>query len=80
MNEAAIRAGVRAMVENGALPCNQPDHRLWARLGAGRYCAACGQPISPTEVEYEVDVAATILRLHPLCHRFWKECAPPKRR
>jgi hypothetical protein len=76
MDEAAIRARIRTMVESGALPCDEPE-KTWAGKGEGTHCAACGQGISPSDVEFEVDVAGTTLRLHRLCHQFWlEECAP----
>ena len=80
MDEAAIRARIRTMVETGVLPCDEPE-KTWAGKGEGKYCAACGQRISQTEFEFEVDVAGTTLRLHRLCHQFWlEECEPIKGR
>jgi hypothetical protein len=81
MDDAAIRARIRAMLETGTLPCDEPDQKTWAGKGGGMYCAACGQRISLTEVEFEVDVGGATLRLHRLCHQFWlEECEPIKGR
>jgi hypothetical protein len=80
MDEAAIRARIRAMVATGVLPCDEPE-KTWAGKGEGKYCAACRQRISLSEVEFEVDVAGTTLRLHRLCHQFWlEECELIKER
>jgi hypothetical protein len=80
MDEAAIRARIRTMVETSVLPCDEPD-KTWAGKGSGTHCAACGQPILLTEVEFEVDVAGTTLRLHRLCHQLWlEECGLSKAR
>jgi hypothetical protein len=72
MDEAAIRARIRTMVETGVLPCDEPQ-LTWAGKSGGTHCAACGQQISPPEFEFEVDVAGTTLRLHQLCHQLWLE-------
>lgn len=63
-----------------SFPAMNRRRRGLARVTA-RTCAACGQRISLTEVEFEVDVAGTTLRLHRLCHQFWLEqCEPIKGR
>jgi hypothetical protein len=78
MDEAAIRTRIRTMVETGVLPCDEPE-KTWAGKSAGKHCVACGELISLTEVEFEVDIAGTTLRLHWLCHQFWwEECEPPR--
>jgi hypothetical protein len=80
MDEVTIRARIRTMVETSVLPCDEPK-KTWAGRGSGTHCVVCGQLISLTEVEFEVDVAGTTLRLHPLCHQFWlEECEPIKGR
>ncbi|MGH6691011.1 MAG: hypothetical protein ACREF4_10070 [Gammaproteobacteria bacterium] len=80
MDEATIRARIRTMVETGVLPCDEPE-KTWAGKGGGIHCAACGELIALTEVEFEVDVKGTTLRLHRLCHVWWlEECEPIKGR
>ena len=70
-----IRERVRALLAAGELPCDEPQ-ATWAGLGTGRECAACTEAIAASEVEYEVESAGTILRLHRLCHEIWRaECA-----
>lgn len=73
MDSDTIRARVRRMLETGALPCDEPG-KVWAGRGVGTHCAACGEPIAVTDIEFEVDLASgTTLRLHRLCHEIWRE-------
>ena len=75
MEETALRLRVRQLVESGQVPCEEPD-KTWAGPGTGTHCAACGEPIKPTEVEFEADLPAGItLRLHRLCHEVWREAS-----
>jgi hypothetical protein len=60
------------MVETGVLPCDEPTE-TWAGKSGGTHCVGCAEQISPTEFEFEVDVAGTTLRLHRLCHQLWLE-------
>jgi len=70
-----IRQRVRALLEAGDLPREEPQ-TTWAGLGTGRECVACAEAIAASEVEYEVESAGTVLRLHRLCHEIWRaECA-----
>jgi len=60
-------------LEAGELPCEEPQ-KTWAGSGGGEHCAACGQSIPRTEVEFEVDLVSGItLRLHRACHDIWLE-------
>jgi hypothetical protein len=73
MDKATIRARVRRMLETGVLPCDG-DGKVWAGRGVGTHCAACGEPIAPTDVEFEVELSSgTALRLHRVCHGIWRE-------
>jgi len=73
METIGLRARVRQMVESGEMPCEEPG-KLWAGRGVGTHCAACGQPITSTEVEFEITLASGVeLRLHRLCHDVWRE-------
>ena len=81
MEEAAIRARIRAIVAAGVLPCDELDGQTWAGKSSGSHCVACGLRISPTEIEFEVHLAGTTVRLHRLCHQFWmEECEPVSER
>jgi hypothetical protein len=73
MDALNIRARIRQMVETGELPCEESG-KVWAGRGSGTHCAACGDTIEPTQIEFEVELgASTMLRLHRLCHQIWKD-------
>jgi len=61
------------MVESGELPCEESG-KVWAGRGDGTHCAACGETIELTQIEFEVQIGpGVILRLHRLCHLIWQE-------
>ncbi len=73
MENASIRVRVRRMLETGALPCDEHG-KVWAGRGVGTHCAACGEAIAATDIEFEVELASgAALRLHRLCHEIWRE-------
>lgn len=47
---------VRAKVEDGRLPLDAPT-RMWAGHGTSKVCDGCGEPIFPSQVEYEFVMA-----------------------
>ena len=73
MDPQSVRVRIRQMVEGGELPCEETG-KVWAGRGTGTHCPACGEPIEPTQIEFEVVLgASTVLRLHRLCHQLWQE-------
>jgi len=45
-----------------------------AGRGVGIHCAACGQPIAPIDIEFDVELmSGPALRLHRVCHEIWRE-------
>jgi hypothetical protein len=73
MDRVSIRVRVRQMLETGRLPCDEPG-KVWAGRGVGTHCAACGEPIATSDIEFEVDlVSGASLRLHRTCHEIWRE-------
>jgi hypothetical protein len=77
MNDVLLRARIRALVKTGIVPCDEPD-KVWAGRGTGTHCLACGEPITATEIEYEVELGAVTFRLHLQCFAIWRaECEPP---
>ena len=76
MEEFAIRLRVRRLLESGEVPCDEPG-KTWAGRGSGTHCAACGEPIRATEIEFEAELpSGVLLRLHRTCHAVWREeCA-----
>ena len=73
MEEITLRLRVRQLVESGEVPCEEPG-KTWAGRGTGTHCAACGEPIMPSAVEFEAELSSgATLRLHRLCHDMWRE-------
>ena len=77
MQEAEVRDRIRTMIRTGELPCDETG-TAWAGKGEGKLCAACMEPIPPTEIEFEVVLpSGTPIRLHRLCQIiWWEECEP----
>jgi hypothetical protein len=75
MEITELRARIRKMRETGDIPCDPPK-KIWAGHGRDHRCAACGEVIAPTEVEFEVDLQSSVtIRLHRRCHAiWWEEC------
>jgi hypothetical protein len=69
--ENELRARARVLIEQGRLPRTEPA-RTWGGYGINQPCAVCAQPISSTEVEYEVREGNTDYRLHFICHAAWQ--------
>jgi hypothetical protein len=77
LRNTALRLLVRQLVESGRLPVMLP-RQIAAGYGSGRLCCACDEPITSTQVEYEVDDYRDGGRLcfHRGCHMAWQlECA-----
>lgn len=77
LSNTALRVLVRQLVESGRLPVMLPT-QIAAGYGSGRLCCACDDPITSTQVEYEVDDYRDGGRLcfHRGCHLAWQlECA-----
>ena len=72
MDALNIRARIRRMVETGELPCEESG-KVWAGRGSGTHCAACGEAIEPTQIEFEVSLGSATMRLHRPCHHIWQE-------
>jgi hypothetical protein len=54
---------------------SETAERMWAGYGKGHLCDGCGQPVSETDIEYELEfsLSATqrIVRLHRVCCVVW---------
>lgn len=77
LKDTALRMRVRQLIDQGRLPL-MIAQRIGAGYGSGCLCAACEQPITSTQVEYEVEDESTDrrLRFHMGCHVVWQlECA-----
>jgi hypothetical protein len=70
-----LREQVRTRIDSGALPQVAPA-RLLAGYGENQPCALCGQPITPTQVEYDVELnygaERKTLHFHLACHAAWQ--------
>jgi len=77
-----LRAHIRQQMENGLLPVFTPA-TIHAGYGAGSACYACQQPITPAQIEYEIQdwEHGERLRFHVGCHVLWQfECGERTRR
>ena len=65
---------VRQKLFFGTLPRDEPT-KMWVGNGSGRSCDACGQPITPTDIEYEPDFAdpSVQVRFHQKCLDVWHQ-------
>jgi hypothetical protein len=73
LDDLTIRARIRAMLETGELPCDEPE-TTWAGRGDGKRCVACREAIEPGAVEYETELrSGAVIRLHRTCHAIWEQ-------
>jgi len=73
-----LRLRVRERIENGRLPA-MAAQQIACGYGSGRACAACDEPITSAQVEYEVadERYGSKLSFHLGCHLVWQlECSP----
>jgi hypothetical protein len=77
-NERQIRALARKVLGAGGLPRRDPD-RTWGGGGVDVPCSVCAAPVTPAQVEYELqfshDGAAPRLdrfHLHLRCFAAWE--------
>jgi hypothetical protein len=74
MNFPSLRDVIRRKLDDGSLPTERPEHKIYAGYGSGATCDACGDPIQPAQVEYELndpDEHRTF-RLHLGCAGLWE--------
>jgi hypothetical protein len=53
-DEAALREKAREALRTGTLPSRRPD-RTWGGRGVGADCTICSRPVTPDELEFEVE-------------------------
>ena len=77
-NEAPVRDLARGVLQAGTLPRRDPD-RTWGGKGVGLPCTVCGEPIPPTETEYELEFShdganpgLDRFHLHLRCFSAWE--------
>jgi hypothetical protein len=81
-DENTLRQKARDAIRAGRLPARAPLH-AWAGKGEGATCAVCGLPLTPDDVEFELEFAevadsgpdpgAMVTRnLHARCFAAWE--------
>jgi hypothetical protein len=55
-DEPILREKARAAIRTGKLPSRAPD-RTWGGAGVGAECSVCSKPVTPTELEFEIQFA-----------------------
>jgi hypothetical protein len=85
LSDAELRTTIRWMLETAALPPRMQQQQLYAGRGADEPCACCGQPISASDVLYEVaSPRHPLLTMHLRCFAAWESecrgraCAAPQ--
>ena len=76
LGETQLRAQIRQQIEDGLLPVFIPE-TVVAGYGTGAQCYACHQPITPEQIEYDVEVwrRGKPLGFHLACYVLWQfEC------
>ena len=75
---AELRDKAARLIEAGKLPSDGAHLKLWGGQGNGDICIVCGQPITPEQVQYEVEDRRgerTSFYFHMVCHAAWQlEC------
>jgi hypothetical protein len=76
-----LRRRVRHRIAEGSLP-SRVVNDLYAGFGNNDVCSACGDAITPQQVEYELTDPRNARRIvmHLYCHRLWLvECGSRNR-
>jgi hypothetical protein len=55
-DEASLRAKAKNAIRDGKLPSRRPD-RTWGGPGVGAQCAICELPVTPDEMEFEIQLS-----------------------
>jgi hypothetical protein len=56
IEEGCLREHARVAIRNGKLPNLRPE-RTWGGPGGGAPCSVCNQPVTRSEMEFEVEFA-----------------------
>jgi hypothetical protein len=75
-DENLLRQQARRMIRAGKLPSRGPD-AMWGGPGDNASCGVCGAPVTPAEVEMEIEFArqdggADTYHLHGRCMAAWE--------
>jgi hypothetical protein len=74
MDRASLRDVIRRKLDNGDLPTKPPRDNIYSGYGSGATCDACGDPVWPGQVEYELNYPdeQRAFRLHLSCAGLWE--------
>ena len=77
-DEVILREKAREAVRHGKLPSRRPD-RTWGGPGVGAACAICEQPVTKSELEFEIqfthdggDPGLDKFHVHIRCFAAWE--------
>jgi hypothetical protein len=77
LRELSLHAHIRRLIDEGRLPVVLPG-KSRAGAGSGSKCDACDQPVTATQIEYDVRQpgdSSSQLSLHLECYVLWQiEC------
>jgi hypothetical protein len=74
MDLPSLRDVIRRKLDDSTLPSDGPPGTINAGHGSGKTCDACGDPIEPTQVEYEMNYPQErrTFRFHLGCAGLWE--------
>lgn len=72
MDEQTLRAQIRGYIRSGRLPLASARDGLFGGKGEGGNCDCCGDPITPAQIQYEVEHGAATLQMHLRCYDEWR--------
>lgn len=71
---ADLRARAREQLDSGRLPARVAESVAAGYGSSAKICSLCGEPITATQVEYEVlGYVAEPLSLHVTCYAAWRD-------
>ena len=77
LRDVTLHAHIRRLIDEGRLPVVLPG-KTRAGAGSGSKCDACDQPVTATQIEYDVrqpGESVAQLSLHLECYVLWQiEC------
>lgn len=72
IDDPKLCARVRKLLADDEVP-REPPTNIWGGTGIGEICSLCAEPITPSELEFELVFASRQpLRLHRTCHAVWE--------
>jgi len=77
LRNAELQAYIHRLMDEGRLPVILPE-KIAAGYGSGSNCRGCDQPVTPTQIEYDIEDhsnGSVRLTLHRGCYVLWQiEC------